>query len=120
MRASRADTVQDNFGLANAPPTGGGFPRGNGNIEPLNVFDGAALIADKVMVPVKVGVVARGFALPRHFPYGSKLRKSRRQWREPVCAPGIRARHTAAACSVIRRAENAGQDCRECRSRFLD
>jgi hypothetical protein len=58
--------VQNNFGLADAPLSGGGFPRRNGDIEPLDVFDRVAAVANKVMVAVQIGVVARGLAFPRH------------------------------------------------------
>ncbi len=54
--------MQNNFGLADAPALGGGFPRRNGDIEPLDVFDAAALIANKMMMAVEVGVEARGLA----------------------------------------------------------
>ena len=57
--------MQNNFGLADAPALGSGFPRRNGDVEPLNVFDGAALIANKMMMTVEVGVEARGLAFPR-------------------------------------------------------
>ena len=52
--------MQNNFGLADAAALGRGFPRRNGDIEPLDVFDGAASIANKMMMTVEVGVEARG------------------------------------------------------------
>ena len=57
--------MQNNFGLADAPPLGGGFPRRNGDVEPLDVFNAAASIANKMMMTVEVGVEARGLPFPR-------------------------------------------------------
>jgi len=54
--------MQNNFGLADATALGRGFPRRNGDIEPLDVFDAAALIANKMMMAVKVGVETRGLS----------------------------------------------------------
>jgi hypothetical protein len=56
--------MQNNFGFADAPALGGGFPRRNRDVEPLDVFDASALIAHKMMMAVKVGVKARGLPLP--------------------------------------------------------
>jgi len=52
--------MQNNFGLADAAALGRGFPRRNGDVEPLDVIDSAALVANKMMMTVKVGVEARG------------------------------------------------------------
>ena len=58
--------MQNNFGLADAPPLGSGSPRRNGNVEPLDVFDAGALIANKMMMTVEVGVEARGLPFCGH------------------------------------------------------
>jgi hypothetical protein len=46
-------------------PWGDGFPRRNGDVEPLDVFNATALIANKMMMTVEVGVEARGLPFPR-------------------------------------------------------
>ena len=58
--------MQNNFGLADTPLPGGGFPRGNGDIEPFDVFDSAAPVANKVMVTMQIRVEARGLPFARH------------------------------------------------------
>ena len=52
--------MQNNFGLADATALGRGSPRRNGDVEPIDVFDAAALVANKMMMTVEVGIEARG------------------------------------------------------------
>ena len=71
--------MQNNFGLADAAALSRGFPRRNGNVEPIDVFYTAALVANKMMMPVKVGVERAAFPSPgawRTRPVRDKSRKT--------------------------------------------